>query len=243
MKRVDGRAPDELRAVKLTSHYMPYAEGSCFVEMGETKVICTATVESSVPRWMQTPGRGFVTAEYSMLPRSSPERIQREVNRGRPGGRTQEIQRLIGRSLRAVTDLDALGERTILLDCDVLRADGGTRTAAITGAYVAMAYACRWLLDKGEIDTTPLNDSVAAVSVGIIEGVPCLDLNYEEDSSAHVDMNVVMTGTGKLVEVQGTAERDTFERADLDLLLDLATKGIRELSAHQAAALDAPRSE
>jgi ribonuclease PH len=178
-----------------------------------------------------------------MLPRSSPERIQREVNKGRLGGRTQEIQRLIGRSLRAVTDLDALGERTILLDCDVVRADGGTRTASITGAYVAMAQACRWLIDKGAIEATPLMDSVAAVSVGIIEGVPCLDLNYEEDSTAHVDMNVVMTGTGNLVEVQGTAERDTFERADLDVMLDLATKGIGELSAYQAAALNTPPRE
>jgi ribonuclease PH len=243
VKRIDGRAPDELRPVKLTPGFMPYSEGSCFVTMGETQVICTATVEKTVPRWMQMPGRGFVTAEYSMLPRSSPERVQREVKQGRPSGRTQEIQRLIGRSLRAVTDLDSLGERTIILDCDVIRADGGTRTASITGAYVAMAQACEWLVQKGEIEASPLGDSVSAVSVGIIDGVPFLDLNYEEDSTAHVDMNVVMTGTEKFVEVQGTAERETFERAELDLLLELATKGIRELSVHQERALSAPRGE
>lgn len=221
----------------LTSGFMAFAEGSCLVEMGETKVICTATVEDSVPRWMQTPGRGFVTAEYSMLPRSSTERIPREVNKGRPSGRTQEIQRLIGRSLRAITDLDALGERTIIVDCDVLRADGGTRTASITGGYVAVVQAIGWLLDKGTIKKSPLREPVSAVSVGIVDGAPCLDLDYEEDSTAQVDMNVVMTAGGSLVEVQGTAERDTFERSQLDTLLDLATKGIAELVAHQEKAV------
>jgi ribonuclease PH len=239
MKRVDGRGPDELRTASFTVGYMPYAEGSCLVEMGDTKVICSATVDDDVPRWMQGQGRGWVTAEYSMLPRSSPERIQREVNRGRPSGRTQEIQRLIGRSLRAVTDLELLGERTVWLDCDVLQADGGTRTAGITGAFVALAQAYGLLKDRGELSAWPLLDSVAAVSVGIIEGVPCLDLNYVEDSTAQVDMNVIMTGAGKLVEVQGTAEHGAFDRSELDALLDLATRGIAELTARQDEALGA----
>jgi ribonuclease PH len=239
LKRVDGRSADELRTANLTVGYMPYAEGSCFVEMGDTKVICTATVDNDVPRWMHGRGRGWITAEYSMLPRSSPERIPREVNRGRPSGRTQEIQRLIGRSLRAVTDLDLLGERTVWLDCDVLQADGGTRTAAITGAFVALTQAIGTLKDGDELSAWPLLDSVSAVSVGIVEGVPCLDLNYAEDSTAQVDMNVIMTGGGKLVEVQGTAEHGAFERSELDALLDLATKGIAELTARQDEALGA----
>lgn len=239
MTRIDGRAPDELRPVRMTLGFMPYAEGSCFVEMGDTKVICTATVEDGVPRWLAGKQTGWVTAEYGMLPRSSPERIAREVNRGRPGGRTQEIQRLIGRSLRAITDMAAIGERTVLIDCDVVRADGGTRTAAITGAWVALAQA----LEPLASDATPLLDSVSAVSVGIVDGTVCLDLNYAEDSTAQVDMNVVMTGSGKLVEVQGTAEHGAFERSELDLLLDVAAKGIGELTAHQDRVLGASDSE
>jgi ribonuclease PH len=227
----------------MTLGFMPNAEGSCLVEMGGTKVICTATLEGSVPRWMQGRGVGWVTAEYSMLPRSSSERIPREVNKGRPSGRTQEIQRLIGRSLRAVTDMSVLGERTVWLDCDVLQADGGTRTASITGAFVALAQAFATLEDNGELTKSPLIDSVSAISVGIVDGVPCLDLNYIEDSGAQVDMNVVMTGAGKLVEVQGTAEDGAFERSELDLLLDLATKGIGELTMYQERALGAPPGE
>jgi ribonuclease PH len=235
--RVDGRAPDELRPVKMTPGFMPDAEGSCLIEMGDTKVICTATVEDSVPRWMVNKGRGWVTAEYSMLPRSTSERVGREVNRGRPSGRTQEIQRLIGRSLRAVTDLEALGERSIIVDCDVLRADGGTRTASITGAFVALSIAFDQLEERGAVASVPLMDSVSAVSVGVIDEVCCLDLNYIEDSKAGVDMNVIMTGAGKLVEVQGTAEHGTFDRNELDRMLDLATKGIGELTAEQTKIL------
>lgn len=232
--RLDGRAPDELRPVVLSPGFMPYAEGSCLAEMGDTRVICSATIDDAVPRWMQGRGVGWVTAEYSMLPRSSPERVPREVAKGRPSGRTQEIQRLIGRSLRAVIDLGALGERTVWLDCDVLQADGGTRTASITGAFVALAQA----LAKVNLNGVIL-DAVSAVSVGIVDGTPLLDLNYAEDVRAGVDMNVVMTATGKLVEVQGTAEHGVFERSELDLLLDLATKGIKELSAYQEKAIGA----
>jgi ribonuclease PH len=241
--RVDGRAPDQLRPVAMKLGFMPYAEGSCLVEMGETKVICTATIEQTVPRWMQGRGKGWVTAEYSMLPRATTERVPREVNKGRPSGRTQEIQRLIGRSLRAVTDMKALGERTVWLDCDVMKADGGTRTASITGAFVALAEAFRWLEEQELVTASPLIDSVSAISVGIVDGVPCLDLNYAEDSTAQVDMNVVMTGGGKIVEVQGTAEQGAFERSELDRLLDLATAGIADLTAHQQAALGAPAVE
>jgi ribonuclease PH len=240
MTRPDGRAPDQLRPVTIETDFMPYAEGSCLVAMGDTKVICTATVEDSVPRWMMGRGKGWVTAEYAMLPRSSPQRIQREVNKGRPSGRTQEIQRLIGRSLRAVTDMSGLGERTIWLDCDVLSADGGTRTASITGAYVALVCALDKLYPDSEL---PLTDSVSAISVGIVNGIPVLDLPYSEDSTAEVDMNVVMTGTGKLVEVQGTAEQGVFDRAQLNELLDLATTGIAELTAVQDRALGASDPE
>lgn len=235
--RTDGRMSDELRLVTLTPAFMPYAEGSCLVEFGDTKVICTASVEERVPRWLVGSGRGWVTAEYSMLPRATTERTGREVSRGRPSGRTQEIQRLIGRSLRAITDLEALGESSILVDCDVLQADGGTRTASITGAYVALAQACRWLKERGRLTSTPLLDSVSAVSVGIVEGQSCLDLNYAEDSTAQVDMNVVMTGEGRLVEVQGTAEHGSFDRSELDAMLDLAAKGIAELTRHQEKVL------
>ena len=227
----------------MTPGFMPNAEGSCLIEMGDTKVICTATVEDTVPRWMSNKGRGWVTAEYSMLPRSTSERVRREVNKGRPSGRTQEIQRLIGRSLRAITDLDALGERSVIVDCDVLQADGGTRTASITGAFVALSLAFEQLEDRGAVASIPLMDSVSAISVGIVDGVPCLDLNYIEDVKAGVDMNVVMTGAGKLVEVQGTAEHGTFDRGELDQLLDLATKGIGELTGEQETTLGAPEAD
>ncbi|HEU4488489.1 MAG TPA: ribonuclease PH [Actinomycetota bacterium] len=228
--RSDGREPHALRPVRLTPGFMPFAEGSCLVEMGLTRVICTATIEDSVPRWMQKQGRGWVTAEYQMLPRSSPQRVPREVNRGRVSGRTQEIQRLVGRSLRAVTDLAALGERSILIDCDVLQADGGTRTASITGAYVALHLA---------LDGAALEDSVAAVSVGVVDDRVFIDLDYSEDSGAGVDMNVVMTGAGELVEVQGTAEGRTFGRDLLDEMIDGASTAITELTAMQKAAIGA----
>jgi ribonuclease PH len=239
VSRVDGRGPDQLRPVDIAMGFMPNAEGSCLISMGDTKVICTATLETSVPRWMQGRGVGWVTAEYSMLPRSTNERVPREVNKGRPSGRTQEIQRLIGRSLRAITDMTILGERTVWLDCDVLQADGGTRTASITGAFVALAQAFGTLEDRGELTASPLIDSVSAISVGIVDGTPCLDLNYAEDSTAQVDMNVVMTGQGRIVEVQGTAEQGAFERKELDMLLDLATDGIASLTGHQERALGA----
>ncbi len=239
MSRGDGRTPDQLRPVEITLGFMPNAEGSCLISMGDTKVICSATLETSVPRWMQGRGVGWVTAEYSMLPRSTNERVPREVNKGRPSGRTQEIQRLIGRSLRAITDMTTLGERTVWLDCDVLQADGGTRTASITGAFVALAQAFGTLEERGELTTSPLIDSVSAISVGIVDGTPCLDLNYAEDSTAQVDMNVVMTGRGRIVEVQGTAEQGAFERKEMDELLDLATDGIVQLTAHQEKALGA----
>jgi ribonuclease PH len=239
MTRANNRAPDEMRAIKLTPGFMPYAEGSCLVETGSTRVICSATLEEGVPRWMQGRGKGWVTAEYSMLPRSSPTRIPREVNKGRPSGRTQEIQRLIGRSLRAIIDMSLLGERTLWLDCDVLQADAGTRTASVTGAYVALAQAVERLRASESVKESPLLDTVSAVSVGIVDGTPYLDLDYDEDSSAQVDMNIVMTGQGKLVEVQGTAEQGAFERSELDLLIDLATKGIKELTTRQVEALRA----
>ncbi len=237
MNRVDGRASDELRPVTLEPHFMPNAEGSCLVSMGDTKVICTATVEDGVPKWLKGKGWGWVTAEYSMLPRSSSERISREVAKGRVSGRTQEIQRLIGRSLRAITNLTEMGEYSILIDCDVLQADGGTRTASITGGYVALVQAIEWMRSEDKLKGDPLHTSVAAVSVGIIDGAACLDLNYAEDSTADVDMNVVMTGDGHFVEVQGTAERGVFDRPALDGLVDLAGGGIEQLTKYQTAAL------
>jgi ribonuclease PH len=243
LTRFDGRGPEDLRKVAIETDFMPNAEGSCLASMGNTRVICTASIDENVPRWMQGRGTGWVTAEYSMLPRSTDERVPREVNKGRPSGRTQEIQRLIGRSLRAVTDMSILGERTVWLDCDVLQADGGTRTASITGAFVALSLAFNSLIDKGSLSESPMIDSVAAVSVGIVAGVPVLDLNYAEDSTADVDMNVVMTGAGKFVEVQGTAEKGTFDRDELNTLLDLAAKGIGELTSFQEAALGAPVGE
>ena len=235
--RVDGRRPAELRPLTIRRGYLKHAEGSALIEMGGTRVLCAATVEDRVPPFLRNTGRGWVTGEYSMLPRSSSERIQREVNRGHPGGRTHEIQRLIGRSLRAVTNLEALGERQILIDCDVIEADGGTRTASISGAFVALCDAIRWLSKRVELPAPPIRDFLAAVSVGISGGVPLLDLCYAEDSKAEVDMNLVMTGSGKLVEIQGTAEGAPFGDRDLDTLLALGRKGIRQLIAEQKRVL------
>jgi ribonuclease PH len=235
--RTAARAADALRPVRLQRHYTRHAEGSVLVSFGHTQVLCTASVEEKVPPHKRGSGQGWVTAEYGMLPRSTHTRSDREAAKGKQSGRTQEIQRLIGRSMRAVFDLKALGERTIHLDCDVLQADGGTRTAAITGAYVAAHDAVSWLLAQGRIATSPLRDAVAAVSVGIVEGTPLLDLEYVEDSACDTDMNVVMTGAGGFVEVQGTAEGAAFTRAELDVLLALAGKGIGELVALQKAAL------
>jgi ribonuclease PH len=237
--RPSGRAPDALRPVSLTRHWTRHAEGSVLVAFGDTKVLCTASVEEKVPGFLKGRGQGWVTAEYGMLPRSTHTRSDREAARGKQSGRTQEIQRLIGRSLRAVIDLGALGERTVQIDCDVLQADGGTRTASITGAYVALHDACSTLVATGKLPAVPLRDHVAAVSVGVFGGVPVLDLDYPEDSACDTDMNVVMTGAGGLVEVQGTAEGAPFDRATLDALLDLAQAGIAQLVAQQKAALAA----
>ena len=237
MARPDGRTPAQMRAVKLTRGFTKHAEGSVLVEFGATRVLCTASVEEKVPPFLKGQGRGWVTAEYGMLPRSTHTRSGREAARGKQSGRTQEIQRLIGRSLRAVTDLTLLGERSITLDCDVLQADGGTRTASITGAWVALADALAGLKVKGLIAANPLSDHVAAVSVGIHDGVPVLDLDYVEDSSCETDMNVVMTGSGGFVEVQGTAEGKPFSQQELDALLVLAAEGIRGLVERQKAAL------
>ena len=234
--RDGGRAPTELRAVKYETGYLEWAEGSCLLEMGKTRVLCAASYEASVPRFLQGTGRGWVTAEYGMLPRATSERTQREASKGRPSGRTQEIQRLIGRSLRAVADLGALKEGTIWIDCDVIQADGGTRTAAITGGYIALAVALRGLKEQGIVTGQVLRDSVAAVSAGIVDGQPLLDLDYAEDSRAEVDFNVVMTGSGKLVEVQGTAEGDPFSRQQLDAMVSLATAGIEQLTLLQREA-------
>ncbi|GAA1919521.1 ribonuclease PH [Nocardioides marmoribigeumensis] len=235
--RVDGRADDELRPITLTRGWLDHAAGSVLVEFGRTRVLCAASASEGVPRWRKGSGLGWVTAEYAMLPSSTHTRSDRESVKGRIGGRTHEISRLIGRSLRAVIDYKALGENTITLDCDVLQADGGTRTAAITGAYVALADACGWLGSRGALKGTPLTGSVAAVSVGIIDGVPRLDLPYEEDVRAETDMNIVMTGDGRFVEVQGTAEADPFDRAMLDSLLDLGAKGCADLTVIQREAL------
>ena len=235
--RTDGRAPDGLRSCRITPDFMPYAEGSALIEMGQTRVICTATLEDRVPPFRRNSGQGWLTAEYSMLPRATAQRTARETGRGGPSGRTHEIQRLIGRSLRAVTDLSLLGERTITLDCDVLQADGGTRTAAITGAYVALVLACRQLQRAGKIARSPVGSEVAAVSVGIVGGVALLDLKYDEDSRAEVDMNVVCTGEGAFIEVQGTAEGAPFSREEMDRLLALAAGGLKTLFVAQRAAL------
>jgi ribonuclease PH len=235
--RSDGRADDELRPVTFTRHWLDHAAGSVLVEFGKTKVLCAATATEGVPRWRKGSGQGWVTAEYAMLPASTNTRSDRESVRGRIGGRTHEISRLIGRSLRAIIDYEALGENTIVLDCDVLQADGGTRTAAITGAYVALEDAVAHLRSAGALKGEPLVGSIAAVSVGIVDGVPRLDLHYDDDVRAETDMNVVMTGDGRFVEVQGTAEGSPFDRAELDALLALAERGCADLTRLQQAAL------
>ena len=233
--RHDNRAPDSLRPVTITRGYTKHAEGSVLIEFGDTKVLCTASVLDKVPPHKKGSGEGWVTAEYGMLPRSTHTRSDREAARGKQSGRTQEIQRLIGRALRSVVDLSKLGERTIQIDCDVIQADGGTRTASITGAYVALADAVAWLLAQGKITHSPIIDSVAAISVGVVGGVPMLDLDYNEDSNCDTDMNVVMTGKGGFVEIQGTAEGVPFSTEELNALLALAQKGIAELSRLQSA--------
>ncbi len=236
-ERSGGRAADELRPTTIEPGFVRTATGSALISCGETRVICTASVQESVPRWMAGRGRGWVTAEYGMLPASTGDRKQRDVSKGRPDGRTVEIQRLIGRSLRGVVDFEALGERTVYIDCDVLQADGGTRCASITGGYVALALACQRLVDESKLPRPPLTGSVAAISCGVVDGAPLLDLDYPEDSSAEVDANVVMTGDGGLVEVQATAERTPLSRAHLDDLLALAQGGIEALREIQAAAV------
>ena len=231
--RIDNRAPGELRPMKVTPDYLLTAEGSVLIEAGNTRVLCAASVEDTVPSFLRGSGKGWITAEYAMLPRATATRTPREVSKGRPSGRTMEIQRLIGRSLRSVIDLDALGERTVLLDCDVIQADGGTRTAAITGSSIALSLALRQLVKFGALKRSPMRDLVAATSVGIVAGVPMLDLCYQEDSQAEVDMNVVMTGSGRFVELQATAEKTPFNDAQLAELLSLARKGIHDLIALQ----------
>ncbi len=236
--RRDGRKNDELRQVKLIRDYIKLAEGSVLIEMGQTKVICTASVEERVPSFLKDKGRGWVTAEYGMIPRSTSTRMMRESTSGRIGGRTHEIQRLIGRSLRSIMDLGALGEKTVWIDCDVIQADGGTRTASITGAYVALVDAMKYAVRNGIIEKNPVNDFLAATSVGVVDREPMLDLCYEEDFKAEVDMNIVMTGNGKFVEVQGTAEGDPFTRETLNDLISLAQKGINELIKIQKGIID-----
>ena len=235
--RPSGRRPDEMRPVSFDTGYTRHAEGSVLAAFGDTRVLCTATVEPRVPPWLRGAGRGWVTGEYGMLPRSTHTRSAREAARGKQGGRTMEIQRLIGRSLRAVVDLEALGERTITLDCDVLQADGGTRTAAISGAWVALDLAVRGLVAKRELGRNPLHGQVAAVSVGIFDGEPVLDLDYAEDSEAETDMNIVMNEAGRYIEIQGTAEGHAFSREEFDALLDLAGRGVGDIVAAQAAAV------
>jgi len=239
--RPSKRAPDELRDIRITRRYTRHAEGAVLIEAGDTKVLCTVSVEDKVPPFLKGKGRGWLTAEYGMLPRATNTRSDREAARGKQSGRTQEIQRLIGRALRAVVDLGALGERTLQIDCDVIQADGGTRTASITGAFVAVHDAVSHLLDKKLLAASPIQDFVAAVSVGVYHGVPVLDLDYPEDSACDTDMNVVMTGSGGLIEVQGTAEGAPFSRAEMNALLDLAQKGIAQLVAAQKAALAGER--
>ena len=238
--RFDGRRPDELRPISFQRDFTEMAAGSVLVTFGRTKVLCTASIDENVPRWMKGKGEGWVTAEYSMLPGSTDDRVRREVKEGRPSGRTQEIQRLIGRSLRSVCDMKALGERQVIVDCDVLQADGGTRTASICGGYVALHDALTRVVQRGGIAAHPLTESCAAISVGVIDGVPMLDLPYVEDSRAETDMNVVMTESGRFIEVQGTAEGAPFSRAELDQLLDLAQGGIATITAMQAEALATP---
>ena len=236
-ERTDGRAPDELRPARITPGFLPYAEGSVLIEMGNTRVVCSASLEDRVPPFLRNTGQGWLTAEYAMLPRATQTRTGREIGRGGPSGRTHEIQRLIGRSLRAIADMRALGERTITLDCDVLQADGGTRTAAITGAYVAFAIASRQLIKSGKITRSLTTNQVAAVSVGIVGNTPLLDLKYDEDSKAEVDMNIVCTGDGRFIELQGTAEREPFSPAQMSEMVALGVRGIEVLVAMQKAVL------
>ncbi len=237
-ERLDGRTPLELRATKITPGFTKYAEGSVLIEVGSTKVICNATVDEKVPNFLKGKGNGWVTAEYSMLPRATESRTNREVNRGAPSGRTHEIQRLIGRSLRAVIDMKALGERTVTIDCDVIQADGGTRTASITGGFVALALALNKSVESGKIAKFPLKDYLAAVSVGVVENQVLLDLAYTEDSVAEVDMNIIKTGDGRFVELQGTAEKDAFSREQMNELIAAAEIGIEKLMAIQRAAIE-----
>jgi ribonuclease PH len=235
--RSDNRAPDQMRPVKITPNFISTAEGSALIEVGNTRVICTASIDEAVPAWMRNSGKGWITSEYGMLPRSTLTRTAREASKGKPSGRTQEIQRLIGRSLRAVVDLKRLGERTIWIDCDVIQADGGTRTASITGAFVALGLALSRLVEAGTLKAVPLRDFVAATSVGIVDGEILLDLAYEEDSRAEVDMNFVMTGSGKMIEVQATAEQVPFDDAQLQKMMQLAKEGVQDLIAQQRAIL------
>ena len=239
MSRPSGRQPDQLREIRITRSYTCHAEGSVLIEMGNTKVICTASVDNSVPPFLRGKGQGWVTAEYGMLPRSTGSRMSREAARGKQSGRTQEIQRLIGRSLRAAVDMNKLGENTVQIDCDVIQADGGTRTASITGAYIALADAIATMLKAGAIKENPIVQQIAAISVGVFEGTPVLDLDYPEDSKAETDMNVVMGSNGGFIEMQGTAEAAPFARAELNAMLDLAEKGIGELFEEQSKALTA----
>ena len=236
-ERTDGRAPDELRPARITPGFLPYAEGSVLIEMGNTRVVCSASLEDRVPPFLRNTGQGWLTAEYAMLPRATQTRTGREIGRGGPSGRTHEIQRLIGRSLRAIADMRALGERTITLDCDVLQADGGTRTAAITGAYVAFALASHRLIKSGKITRSLTTNQVAAVSVGIVGNTPLLDLKYDEDSKAEVDMNIVCTGDGRFIELQGTAEREPFSPAQMSEMVALGVRGIEVLIAMQKAVI------
>jgi ribonuclease PH len=236
--RTDGRRADELRSARITPNFLSFAEGSALIEMGQTRVICSASIEDRVPPFLRNSGKGWITAEYAMLPRSTQQRTNRETGRGGPSGRTHEIQRLIGRSLRAVVNLEYIGERTIYIDCDVLQADGGTRTASITGAYVALALACRRFKSGYNLEKSPLVGEVAAVSVGIVNGTPILDLKYDEDSRAEVDMNVVCTGDGRFIELQGTAEGIPFSRVEMDNMIALAQQGIKELIGIQRAAIE-----
>ena len=235
--RSDNRTPEQMRPVKIIPDYITTAEGSALIEVGNTRVICTASVEESVPAFLRNTGKGWITSEYAMIPRSTLTRTPRESSKGRIGGRTHEIQRLIGRSLRAITDLTRLGERSIFIDCDVIQADGGTRTASITGAFVALGLAMQKMVEAGTLTSAPIRDYVAATSVGIVDGEVLLDLNYEEDSRAEVDMNLVMTGSKKIVEIQGTAEQHPFDDAQLKKMMDLARKGIESLVAKQQAML------
>lgn len=241
--RPTDRAADELRPVNMTRHYTRYAEGSVLIECGETKVLCNATVEEKIPRFLKGKGSGWITAEYSLLPRATHNRSMREAASGRQGGRTLEIQRLIARSLRAVVDLQALGERTITVDCDVIQADGGTRTAAITGSYVALVDACRWLMRKGRVNVSPIHGALAAVSVGIYRGLPILDLDYAEDSEAETDMNIVMNDAGAYIEIQGTAEGHAFRQEELLAMLELGRKGVGSLLELQSTVLQEQKLE